>query len=703
MALTKVTGQVIKNTTDVTVGVLTVTNTLAVGGTVSIGGTLTYEDVTNVDAVGLITARNGIVVGSGITLSKDGDVFFTGIATGNGSGLTAINASNIGSGTVPTARLGSGTASSSTFLRGDSTFQTVVTDLVNDTSPQLGGDLASNGSDILFADNDKAIFGTGSDFKIYHNGTDNYLMASNGHIRFDTGSAELARITSDGKLLVGTTTEGSSSADDLTIATTGTTGMTIRSGTSGAGNIEFSDGTSGTDEYRGIVQYHHSGDSMRFFTNAAERLRITSDGDIFQGTTSSTARFAIQGSSSSTSATSADTNGVSLILSNTDTTNNNWQGVEFSDRTDSADFITAMISQCTNHSSNYGDLTFWTNSAGGRTEKLRIYSDGALSTSVGTQLSHKSGGDKLVYADMQQYTINDSDNGYKTMKLWKADKSGSFTLEVSMHNSPGTYYWSYIVYNVTQSIRVNQAGTGGDSNNLKFNEGLASGESANVHDYRRFSITCGATEGSVKVGDQLELRMASTDINGNIVTGNGQTQYANGLKIFSTTGNPGTGAIDGHGYNAAMNTRNCCYWWLDRNGNYNGFNSQSESTAIPFNRLVESANFGSAEHYNGVVTIKQDGVYALNASAYSTTGSVAFTQGWWIVGGSRHTGCDIVLGSSSSIMSMSGFMYLTAGQTVGFHPHYSGSNSIQITDSSYHTYFRGCLINATNATRNSYV
>ena len=81
MALTKVTGQVIKNTTDVTVGVLTVTDTLAVGGTVSIGGTLTYEDVTNVDAVGLITARDGIKVGSGITLSVDGDIFTTGIST----------------------------------------------------------------------------------------------------------------------------------------------------------------------------------------------------------------------------------------------------------------------------------------------------------------------------------------------------------------------------------------------------------------------------------------------------------------------------------------------------------------------------------------------------------------------------------------------------------------------------------------------
>jgi hypothetical protein len=40
----------------------------------------------------------------------------------SGSNLTALNASNLGSGTVPTARLGSGTASSSTFLRGDSTF-----------------------------------------------------------------------------------------------------------------------------------------------------------------------------------------------------------------------------------------------------------------------------------------------------------------------------------------------------------------------------------------------------------------------------------------------------------------------------------------------------------------------------------------------------------------------------------------------------
>ena len=42
-----------------------VANTGTFSGAVSIGGTLTYEDVTNVDAVGIITARDGIKVTGG--------------------------------------------------------------------------------------------------------------------------------------------------------------------------------------------------------------------------------------------------------------------------------------------------------------------------------------------------------------------------------------------------------------------------------------------------------------------------------------------------------------------------------------------------------------------------------------------------------------------------------------------------------------
>ena len=39
--------------------------TLTVSGNVSIGATLTYEDVTNIDSVGLITARGGVSVTGG--------------------------------------------------------------------------------------------------------------------------------------------------------------------------------------------------------------------------------------------------------------------------------------------------------------------------------------------------------------------------------------------------------------------------------------------------------------------------------------------------------------------------------------------------------------------------------------------------------------------------------------------------------------
>jgi|9_EtaG_2_1085328.scaffolds.fasta_scaffold00389_7 hypothetical protein len=62
---------------------------------------------------------------------------------------------------------------------GGLTWAEVTTDLVGDTSPQLGGDLQSNGNDINFADNDKAVFGSGSDLQISHD-SNNSLIADVG-------------------------------------------------------------------------------------------------------------------------------------------------------------------------------------------------------------------------------------------------------------------------------------------------------------------------------------------------------------------------------------------------------------------------------------------------------------------------------------------------------------------------------------------
>ena len=81
MAFTKITAAGIGSTETVTLDGLSVINNGSFGGNLTVSGVLTYEDVTNVDSVGVITARAGVLVGSGITLSKDGDIFATGVTT----------------------------------------------------------------------------------------------------------------------------------------------------------------------------------------------------------------------------------------------------------------------------------------------------------------------------------------------------------------------------------------------------------------------------------------------------------------------------------------------------------------------------------------------------------------------------------------------------------------------------------------------
>ena len=83
------------------------------------------NQITNQSADGAPTVQNGLVV-TGVTTSTS--------FSGSGASLTNLNASNIASGTVPTARLGSGTANSSTFLAGDSTFKTVTGTTINNNA-----------------------------------------------------------------------------------------------------------------------------------------------------------------------------------------------------------------------------------------------------------------------------------------------------------------------------------------------------------------------------------------------------------------------------------------------------------------------------------------------------------------------------------------------------------------------------------------
>ena len=69
-------------------------SSLNVSGSVSIGATLTYEDVTNIDSVGLITARNGISVSSGGLKVLAGGSNFNATITGTATTATTITVSS---------------------------------------------------------------------------------------------------------------------------------------------------------------------------------------------------------------------------------------------------------------------------------------------------------------------------------------------------------------------------------------------------------------------------------------------------------------------------------------------------------------------------------------------------------------------------------------------------------------------------------
>ena len=132
-----------------------------------VGGVLTYQDVTNVDSLGIGTFRTGINVsggqldvGNNIKLGNAGVITATSFV-GSGANLTGLNS-----------------------------------DLINDTSPQLGGALDVNGNNINFGDSsgssdDRLKFGASNDMVIYHDGTRNIIDSQSSQLRIETDALRL--------------------------------------------------------------------------------------------------------------------------------------------------------------------------------------------------------------------------------------------------------------------------------------------------------------------------------------------------------------------------------------------------------------------------------------------------------------------------------------------------------------------------------
>ena len=289
-----------------------------------------------------INSSGDVIVGSGITVSPDGDIFATGVCTatsfvGSGANLTGVaSTENIRTNTNATFLQNINVSGTSTvggdlniadkivhigdtntairFPEADTvTFETAGFEQVRiDNDVQMFVEANSKQAKLQLHREDTSVAADDVIGQITFTGRDSggagtqrvgaaiSAIASNAwdtgqatgyspaHLDFftqnnsgvETTLTPRVRIDSSGRVLIGTTDVGGGNADDLTVATSGNTGITIRSGTSNTGNIFWSDATSGADQYIGALEYHHSDNQFKFNISNTTRMTVDSTGDV---------------------------------------------------------------------------------------------------------------------------------------------------------------------------------------------------------------------------------------------------------------------------------------------------------------------------------------------------------------------------------------------------------------------------------------
>jgi len=246
-------------------------------GNVQIGGVLTYEDVTNIDSVGLITARSGIEIGArpgvAASVSVDGNAIFSGITTVGslklgGSTITTLGAANL----ILSADSGGIVNVSDSFdCDGNATFDgdvsiadkiihtgdtdTAIRFSAADTvSVETGGtERLSISSTINIPDSTQLELGAGSDLKIWHSGSNSFIRNETGNLIIEANGAgdNAIEIIPDGSVWIAydnsnkikTTatgcqiTSGAVNTTKLHIGQTADRGLEITT-TTGSGNVD---------------------------------------------------------------------------------------------------------------------------------------------------------------------------------------------------------------------------------------------------------------------------------------------------------------------------------------------------------------------------------------------------------------------------------------------------------------------------------
>ena len=434
-------------------------------GNVTIGGTLTYEDVTNIDSLGIVTARAGVNVSGGqLAVGVAYSVGAAGVATaagfvgpltgnvtGNISGGTVAGSTGTFTGDVDIADKIVHTGDTNTAIRfpgADTiTAETGGSERVRITSAGrlgVGDDSPDTALHVKSADNVLATFeSTDADslIEFKDNGTsDSILLGALGGddllLRCDAGAIrfyvnnnnEKARISAGGSFGLGTNNptalldlrKSETVAYDPT-STSDPTVLMINDGAAGQASIQFqtvSGGTANTGQAC-LSVFNEAASTkntcMAFgvrdnsSTAVKEKLRINSSGQVGINTTSTNGGYlglAVDSSSTNTLATGA----VALNLKNTNTTDNSWVSMDFNN---SADGIVGRIgAQFVDTSDKSTDLYFATREdSGSLTERLRINANGDINfygTAGISSIKWDASANRLIFKDNSYAVFGDS-------------------------------------------------------------------------------------------------------------------------------------------------------------------------------------------------------------------------------------------------------------------------------------------------------
>ena len=357
--------------------------------TVSIGGTLTYEDVTNVDSVGVITARS--------TIDAQGDVSIADKIIHTGDTDTFIR--------FPSNDSFSVTTNNVTRM----TFTGNFIDLPDAGTLRLG-----NSNDLQIS------HGSGGASNIVHSNTSQPLILSAtgaGTIRFDTNSNERLKIDSNGYVGIKESSPHLYYSPDLVVkAGADAGGITIRSAATTHNNyLMFADGNSGDTRYDGYIKYNHSNRFFDFATATNVRLRITSTGLVGINETSPGTHLHVNSAGYDGVATfeSTDANAHILIKDNNTHATGTYFGVQGN------------------------DFRWITHDDSSSAERLRLTKNGNIQHKSATGVSYFNGSSEYIFGST---TSSPPAGGFESpVQIHTSKTRSAFTLAAYNNNTGGPF------------------------------------------------------------------------------------------------------------------------------------------------------------------------------------------------------------------------------------------------------------------------